>query len=649
MQRAINQFANLNTPRAVLHDEFRRLDAAEWQKSVWVQNSGSSPFIARISASEFMQWIESENWDRGRNIIEGIPFADPIPAAIETTLTPTLDSGTWGVDGTLIDTQTAWFNVTADMWSIRGLTDPTSLANAAPARGHAADGTPFSQYWEWDSDHLTYAEWTALPLSQRSNKWVLADDGFFYYTSVIRPDANTLPLMTGVSAASGFDPLKHAFYYAIDIQMEVVTQDDVGAMKDGLVPSSGTDGVPLRAASTQGKAILDSINWTAPIIGGLSINGIEGLSITVSQGEVITLEVDAGDDPNLTYLWQTTNSPWNDAPGTNDEVEYTVDTNISGTYEFRVLVSNSGNAPVENDGHTTASDTITITVLLDPLAPQPAVGTTPVRTNIPNSNDPSSPYRVLFDGIPFWRIASATHEGKTYYLIVSQHIYSTGTQFNPATTDGNFWLSRTSAPGTKSSLMTAMDNWYNSRGPQLKEAAVFPAFSGTINQTTPTSSTFGTEGTTGMTTQASWIVGNNWFTANSNRYINGQSRPSAIPVGTASANTQPLTGGGIVAFPLSGTEILAYFPDSQGTTDATRVSAITNDQRLGRAVSDQHWWSRTRGNAATGAGGVNNWGHAQFGFGTLNNTGVWSAGAASLVEVTNTTISLRPALWVVAP
>ncbi|MCL2024283.1 MAG: hypothetical protein FWG78_00695 [Coriobacteriia bacterium] len=270
MQRAINQFANLNTPRAVLHDEFRRLDAAEWQKRVWVQNSGNSPFIARISASEFMQWIESENWDRGRNIIEGIPFAPPIPEAIETTLTPTLDADTWGVDGTLIDTQTAWFNVTADMWSIRGLTDPASLTQASPARGHAADGTPFSQYWDWDSDHLIYSEWTTLPLAQRANKWVLADDGFFYYTSVIRPDNNTLPLMTGVSAATGFDPLKHAFYYAIDIQMEVVTQDDISAMKDGLVPSSGTDGVPLRAASMQGKAILDAINWTSdsPGIGG---------------------------------------------------------------------------------------------------------------------------------------------------------------------------------------------------------------------------------------------------------------------------------------------------------------------------------------------------------------------------------------------
>ena len=1135
-----------------------------------------------------MQWIEAEDWSRGRNIIEGIPFASPIPEAIETTLTPTLDSGTWGVDGALIDTQTAWFDVTPDMWSIRGLTDPTSLTQAAPARGHAADGAPFSEYWNWNSDHLTYVEWTTLPLSQRSNKWVLADDGFFYYTSVIRPETDTLPLMTGVSAATGFDPLRSAFYYAIDIQMEVVTQDDIGAMKDGLVPSSGTDGVPLRAASAQGKAILDAINWEfAPAIFGLIVNGSENLEITVMQGTPVTLEVDAGGHPDLTYLWQTINSPWNDAPGTNDTDTYVVDTTTPGTYEFRVLVSNSGSTPVEDDGHTTASDTITIIVstiesvtptiirhgdvdffriarygnydllvtrfvydrvptdfggtsslfnptgqgnywlrqtgsdtvsnimqdmdywynavnlgdlkvravqadfsgdnsnaniaqrnfgiegpvgltvasitgtttnnaaaaainipwMQDPdnwpqalsmpsgrtgasaatqtdgtgivafplsgkeilsyfsnigtdiitsetiLAPRayqigadhnmaitatrnwwsrsrgsadtgagytvggtgtghitgswgalnsngnwapagnaavtntatglrpaiwverkselpdvpvinnlfannvlfagaPAgiplgatspslrvavegvaaeeltyqwqssssatgpwtnatgagndtfvftgastesvsttyyralvssnetgpvegqshtvvsdtipvviygppegdsavhgafistssdgnvgtttsvslpwnsveaprlfinnptippygsllfqwqysidgttwtnvtgigattntytgglpiapgvtyyvrclvsndsntpgangdrntwasgtatviygadpnpnpnpvlhtpVGTIPERTNIPNTNEASPFHRVIFDGVPFWRIASATNGGTTYYLIVTQHTYARGTQFNPTWDDGNFWLSAAS-PSTRSSIMVGMDAWYNAQGPQLKAAAVFPAFSGIdvpgtapngIHQTDPTQSAFGTEGTYPMTNQATWLVGNNWFTANDNRYINGQSRPSATLVGTFSANTQPLTGGGIVAFPLSGTEILAYFPDTQGTTNATRVPVITSDQRLGRIALDsggsaQGWWSRTRGGVVPNndTGRVDASGNTSFGFGRLQPSGNWTTPNAQRT-VYSTDFTLRPALWVVMP
>ncbi|MCL2025134.1 MAG: immunoglobulin domain-containing protein [Coriobacteriia bacterium] len=645
MQRAINQFASLNTPRAVLHDEFRRIDAAEWQKRVWVQNSGNSPFIARISASEFMQWIEAEDWSRGRNIIEGIPFADPIPAAIETTLTPTLDADTWGVDGTLIDTQTAWFNVTADMWSIRGLTDPTSLAQAAPARGHAADGTPFSQYWEWDSDHLTYSEWTALPLSQRSNKWVLADDGFFYYTSVIRPETNTFPLMTGVSAASGFDPLKHAFYYAIDIQMEVVTQDDVSAMKDGLVPSSGTDGVPLRAASTQGKAILDAINWTAPIIAGLTINGIEDSSTTVWRGEEVTLEVDAGGDPDLTYLWQTTNSPWNDAPGTNDTDTYMVETTTPGTYEFRVLVSNSGNTPIENDGHTTVSDTITVII-------KAGIGGDPIVIG--------SPRRVVIDGIPFWRIASNGY----YDLIVTQYVYGTnpavdftgsGPGFN-ASGNGNYWLSNSasgSSPSNVSNLQTSMDTWWNAltpaTHPNLNAWAVQADFgngSGVITGAVDTRN-FGVE--TGLTTSNAGSIANVNFTI----FPQAQSRPSN-PVRDAAATTTSTTAGqGIVTFALSGTEIVRYFPNT--ATGGSGAATTTTDStlgRVGRGAGANHagtttaraWWTRSRGNNATTAGGVGTVGDVYGSWGSVGGDGTWDAPTGN--SVTNTGLGLLLSLHI---
>ncbi|MCL2025017.1 MAG: hypothetical protein FWG78_04510 [Coriobacteriia bacterium] len=651
MQRAINQFASLNTPRAVLHDEFRRLDATEWQKRVWVQNSGNSPFIARISASEFMQWIEAEDWSRGRNIIEGIPFASPIPEAIETTLTPTLDSDTWGADGTLIDTQTAWFDVTADMWSIRGLTDATSLTQAAPARGHAADGTPFSEYWDWDSDHLTYTEWTALPLAQRSNKWVLADDGFFYYTSVIRPDSNTLPLMTGVSAATGFDPLKHAFYYAIDIQMEVVTQDDVSAMKDGLVPSSGTDGVPLRTASTQGKAILDSITWNTPIIGGLNINGVEGLEIAVVPGTPVTLEVDAGGDPDLTYLWQTTNSPWNDAPGTNDETEYTVDTNIVGTFEFRVLVSNSGNTPAEDDGHTTVSDTITVEV-------EPSPVPTPV-----------TPTRRDFGPVQFFRIAEQTIDGVTYDLLVTRYVYGSNptaawayVRFNE-TSQGNFWL--TNADGTaKSTVIAGMDSWYNgltgagldSGTNNLKSLAVQADFTGS-NAGAGSTRTFGTEGLTGHPTVTALAGTTNADVAANIAFMQDpENYPEAIstPSSRAAANptsSSPSTGQGVVAFPLSGKEILSYFPNIGTNTytgnDILAPRAYGVAANHAGSTTARSWWSRSRSNEANRAGYVNSSGSVLSSWGRLNYTGAWGAPAGG--TITDNAYALRPALWVVAP
>ena len=547
MQRAINQFASLSTPRAVLHDEFRRIDAAEWQKRVWVQNSGNSPFVARISASEFMQWIEAEDWSRGRNIIEGIPFASPIPEAIETTLTPTLDSGTWGVDGTLIDTQTAWFNVTPDMWSIRGLTDPTSLTNAAPARGHVADGAPFSQYWEWSSDHLTYTEWTALPLSQRSNKWVLADDGFFYYTSVIRPDSNTLPLMTGVSAATGFDPLKHAFYYAIDIQMEVVTQDDVGAMKDGLVPSSGTDGVPLRAASTQGKAILDSINWT-------------------------------------------------------------------------------------------------------PDSPIP----TPV---IPTRRD--------FGPVQFFRIAEATVGGVTYDLLVTRYVYGSNPTaawaavlFN-ATGEGNFWLTNQAGTG-QSTVIAGMDSWYNgltgagldSGANNLKSLAVQADFTGS-NAGAGSARTFGTEGLTGhdpVTTLAGTtnadVAANIAFMQNPENYPNAISMPSSRAA--ASATSSPSTGQGVVAFPLSGKEILSYFTNIGTNTftgdDVLAPRAYGVAANHAGTTTTRSWWSRSRGDDATTAGNEATTGSVDGSWGLLYGGGTWGAPRGG--AITSTDYGLRPAIWV---
>ncbi|MCL2024834.1 MAG: hypothetical protein FWG78_03555 [Coriobacteriia bacterium] len=664
MQRAINQFMSDSAPRAVLHDEFRRLDAAEWQKRVWVQNSGNSPFIARISAAEFMQWIESEDWTRGRNIIEGIPFADPIPAAIETTLTPTLDSGTWGVDGTLIDTQTAWFNVTADMWSIRGLTDPTSLTQAAPARGHAADGTPFSEYWSWTQPHLlTYAQWqtnyTTNP-SANLDKWVLADDGYFYYTSVIRPgdaDNASLPLITGVFAATGFDPLKHAFYYAIDIQMEVVTQDDVGAMKDGLVPSSGTDGVPLRAASAQGKAILDSINWSSgPSIGGFSItiNGISedvsntNRTVTVAQDASLTFEVNAihPTGGTLYYQWQLENS-WTDISGATNAT-YSPPTTTAGSENYRVLVSTESD-PAERDASNTTVSAV-ITVEVERL---PGIGGDPIVIG--------SPQRVVIDGIPFWRIAS---DGD-YDLIVTQYVYGTnpavdfigsgGPVFNTSG-GGSYWLSNSSSgssPSNVSNLQQATDTWWNALSPathpDLNAYAIQADFgnaSGIITGVV-TSRNFGVE--TGLTTNNAGSIANVNFTT----FPQAQSKPSS-PVRAAAANTTSTTAGqGIVAFALSGTEVVRYFPNT--ATGGSGVATTTTDSalgRIGRGAGANHagtttargWWTRSRGGSATTAADVWTDGGVNGSWGDVRGNGAW--GAPTGASLTGTAYGLRPALWV---
>ncbi|MCL2024623.1 MAG: hypothetical protein FWG78_02440 [Coriobacteriia bacterium] len=655
IQSAINQIANNAQAQALLVDEFARKDDTTWDKLVRVDNVGTMPFVARISAAEFMQWITGNDWQSGQNIIEEITTFAPLIPSAETTMNAALDAPY----GTLIDTQTVWFDVAPDMWSIRGLTNATSLIQAAPARGHAANGLPFSQYWNWTQPHvMTYAQWQSASVAERAHKWVLADDGYFYYTSIIRPDASSVPLMTAIAAASGFNPLHAAFYYAIDIQMEVVTHDDVATMKDGGITNAGN--VDLRAASAEGKAILDSIDWMPPAIEGLTINGNDTRSITVGYGEPVTFSVDAGGTDGLTYLWQQATSPWDDAPGVNTQQTYVIDMNRApGTYEFRVLVSNSGDAPVENDGHTAASDVLTVRV--NSLPPQAPVGALPTRQINSSPAD-----RFVFDNIPFWRIATTTDGSDTYDLLVTQYVYydaveTENNRFNQEDAHGNFWL-RGATNTTRSTLMMNMDTWWNDNaGPQLRERVVAPVFSGILDAAVPANSLFGVEHASGQSlgNSVSASFANTTFETYDNR---SQSRPSATMVAEVEARTNPATGGGIIAFPLSGLEVVNYFPDGvNDARDGFVGGRATDDTQLGFGAYDnaarttlRYWWLRSRGWISTNPVRTSivifdeTWGAEVWGsWGTLEssvtNTG-WSQAMGSSILGVNR--GIRPALWV---
>ncbi|MCL2024993.1 MAG: hypothetical protein FWG78_04385 [Coriobacteriia bacterium] len=532
IENAAGQLRSGPMPSALLVDTFRRINERNWEKLVRVENVGEDPFIVRISAAEFMQFLPIQG--PGGSILDG-SHAPPIPsvkAIMDTTFLPT----TWvdGGSGSYIDTQTAWFDVAPSQWSRRGLTDGVSLAAAAPNTGHAADAmNPFAVYWSWDQPYMmSFAQWeTALP-HERDDRWILCDDGYFYYTMPI--EGSSLPLMTGVSATPDFPVETSAFYYAIALTMEAVTRDDVFAMRDGGLTAAGE--ITLVAASNQGKTVIDSI-WP-----------------------------------------------------------------------------------------------------LDPLEPQAPIGPTPSRIDPPS--------RVIYDGIPFYRIATVTHGETIYDLLVTQFTYDRGTRFNQTTGDGNFWLSRTGSASTKSNLMTGVDAWWNTRaGSELRARAVFPSFTGFISPTTPTTSTFAVEGLTNVGTVT-------WANVNFTRFPDARSRPSAAQVENHSANTQPLTGGGIVMFPLAGVEIMNYFPDSQ-TTGSGGAAVTTTNTVLGRIARDatatstsRSWWARTRGGTATTGSGVGLAGVADFGFGYLNAAGTWFTTALSATSVSSTTISLRPALWV---
>ncbi|MCL2024792.1 MAG: hypothetical protein FWG78_03335 [Coriobacteriia bacterium] len=666
IQSAINQVANNASADALLVDEFARKDDTSWDKLVRVDNIGTAPFIARISAAEFMQWISTSNWSDGQNIDPAITDFAPLISSAEATMNAVLNAPF----GTEIDTQTPWFDVAPDMWSIRGLTDATSLIQAAPSRGHAASGMPFAEYWRWTQPYLmTYTQWEGSTSAARANRWVLADDGYFYYTSVIEPHQSSNPLMTALLAADGFNPTSSAFYYAIDIHMEVVTRDDAETMKEG-----GTTGsAVLREASMQGKAIIDSIRWTVPVIMGVSINNDSDPFLAVTQfGSSPTLGVDASGD-GLTYQWQV--SPdgiaWANVSGTSATTPaFTgVDTAALGTFFYRVLVANSGETPQEGDGYTSASESVTIEVVDRPLP-----------TPVPNPN------RELFGSVPFFRIAEYRDGTNTYDLYVTQHAYAANPQvafiptgtgangvlFNTDVAHGNYWLAREDDPSLRSNIMVAMDQWYTNLSTtsigDLRARAVQADFLG--SNTGPVAdrdfgvAPVGADGIVGTHTGFMTAApnspendANRAFLRSQTNWPNAYSRPSARMAGM-STTTNPTTGQGIVAFPLSDKEIASYlseagYDDGGPTTDTfLTMGAYAIGTNHATTTTSGTWWSRSRGTDQNNLGANNFAGFAGAAVlfsssgGLINppSTGQWIVPLGAVV--TTPSYGLRPAIWV---
>ncbi|MCL2025119.1 MAG: hypothetical protein FWG78_05055 [Coriobacteriia bacterium] len=666
IQGAINQVANNTQAEALLVDEFARKDDRSWDKLVRIDNVGTMPFVARISAAEFMQWISAQDWSAGQNIDPAITTFAPLIPSAEATMSAALDAPL----GTLIDTQTVWFDVAPDMWSIRGLTNATSLAQAAPTRGHVANGMPFTEFWRWTQPHImSYAQWEVATPAARAGRWVLADDGYFYYTSVIPAGGRSNPLMTALVAAPGFDPASAAFYYAIDLHMEVVTRDDVDIMKDGGTTRAGN--VDLRAASAEGKAILDAMTWGAPSILDLTINGesisVVGNTLTVTSGSATpTLAIQAsatGAEP-LTYLWQRkdASNEWEAAPGLNTSAIYYTSTSTLGTTIYRALASNSGAVPEAGDEFTSISDEIVVEVVINPV-PTPVIPAVPV-TDL---------------GIPLFKIAEY-HDGTyAYELLITRFLYGNanpqadygaGVAFNPAG-EGNFWLTQSDGT-TKSGIMTGMDNWYNAvDAPALKAIAVEADFTGS-NTGASTTRIFGVESVTGAddayeyvidrfsgstATIGTWVwIGdpnlglNMTWVRNPNNWKQALSMPSNRTA--ASANSQP-GGTGIVAFPLSGKEVFTYFPDiyNGAPTARNETSATVLGRRAFRVAANHtegtavQWLLRSRGDAASNIGMIDTGGGMDGSWGALEGTnGLWMP-SASGYPITLAR-GLRPALWV---
>ncbi|MCL2024155.1 MAG: hypothetical protein FWG78_00005, partial [Coriobacteriia bacterium] len=647
IQRAVNQFARAALPEARLHDVFTREAEDTWHKEVWVQNTGNVPFIARIQAKEFMQWLQDGGTDGSNMLNEYLTTAQdsriPIPfAPLNTSNTDAMDAmaatlleSGWGTNS-LIDTDTAnpWFVIPSTSWTNHGTTwDDPPPAPATP--------DPFGKYWEWGSSGagptrtdlsvsvMTFAQWDA---SRPADTWVLCEDGFFYYSSAVDPDTDTALLMNTVSYNNA-RLRSEAFYYAIDLTMEVVSQEDADAMRYGADPFEGGESPwTMQAAGPNGREVINHI-WPleGPPIGGFSIT-INGISedfsntdrlVEVIQNDTVTFEVNAisTGDP-LYYQWQLENS-WTDISGATN-VTYSPPTTTVGSENYRVLVSTESDPAERDASNTTVSAVITVEVEALPTPPVP----TPV---IPTRRD--------FGPVQFFRIAEATVGGVTYDLLVTRYVYGAtptaawaNVLFN-ASGQGNFWLTNEAGTG-QSTVIAGMDSWYNgltgagldSGTDNLKSLAVQADFTGS-NAGAGSTRTFGTEGLTGHpsvtalagTTNAD-VAANIAFMQNPENYPDAISMPSSRAAANPTSSS-PSTGQGVVAFPLSGKEILSYFTNI-GTNTFTEESVLA-PRAYGIAANHagstttRSWWSRSRGGAAATAGSVNNGGDVYGSWGGL--------------------------------
>ncbi|MCL2024787.1 MAG: hypothetical protein FWG78_03305 [Coriobacteriia bacterium] len=144
----------------------------------------------------------------------------------------------------------------------------TSYAEMVASSGYVND----PPRWQWTSTAMmTFDEWVKIYNEDEDDprlvdKWVLCDDGYFYYTSLLykmpppaevgAPPHVTTVLIDNVFAL--FDIRQFVYYYAINVEMDAVTQQSLHAWVDGGEPNPNPQNVTMVKASPQGQWLL----WT---------------------------------------------------------------------------------------------------------------------------------------------------------------------------------------------------------------------------------------------------------------------------------------------------------------------------------------------------------------------------------------------------
>ena len=215
MGDADNGFLDGGNPYARLIDDF---DPVLNKRDVSILNISDEDLVARMSLTEFMQVSKMGS---------GLPM---------TSLT---DQSYTAYPS---DESDMAYDVDSFAWSWAGI-----------------NGEPFNEFWEWlpasekgANAMITYADW--MTSGQPADRWVLASDGYFYYSSILQPNQETALLLSGVAPTHEFDDTL-TYYYVINKTTEVLTLDEADIWRVGGIPDY-PEAPPMGPASPDGWQVI---------------------------------------------------------------------------------------------------------------------------------------------------------------------------------------------------------------------------------------------------------------------------------------------------------------------------------------------------------------------------------------------------------
>ncbi len=271
---ALNEFGgkrgDLNS--AVLHDDFDEDGIAGasgelvHDKDIYVENTGANPVYVRVRLDEYME-IDEQSLIAGASRMDERTWLTHRPDGTDAA-----DSGEvfydyweWQLGGAAVEYE-------PNIFGINGV-----------ASRYAADGTdtlvPGATGNEWThkgqgtaTEVITMTAYAAMSDSEQAafEGWIMDEDGYCYWYAPLLPQKATGLLLDEVTLKQSF-PAGSTYYYAINVVMETVDEEDLEAWLDGTTTKDGLntpDAVKSTAMAVYLKELSESYVKITPDMAG---------------------------------------------------------------------------------------------------------------------------------------------------------------------------------------------------------------------------------------------------------------------------------------------------------------------------------------------------------------------------------------------